>query len=84
MKYCLTWAGWTIKTMSESVDHKERAEMWFKRAGELVGEVSTQRATAAAATAMAATATAEATAARAEAAALKERCARLEESLACA
>ena len=68
--------------MSESVDHKERAEMWFKRAGELVGEVSTQRATAAAATAMAATATAEATAARAEAAALKERCARLEESLA--
>ena len=45
--------------MSESVDHKERAEMWFKRAGELVGEVSTQRATAAAATAMAATAPAE-------------------------
>ena len=61
--------------------------MWFRRAGELVAEVSTHKREAAAATALAAQATAEAMAtkkeaeaARAEAAALSERCAQLEEA----
>ena len=71
----------------QSWDHRERAEMWFRRAGELVGELNEQRKTASTATALAATATAEAAeakaaaaAAKAEAAALSEKCASLTRS----
>ena len=62
-----------------------RAEMWMRRAGELVGELAEQRKANATVTALAATATASATdaradaaAARAEAQAMSERCAGLE------
>ena len=59
---------------SELDEQRTRANMWFRRAGELVAEVGSLREQVSAATAVAATVRTEATEAKAEAAHLSLRC----------
>ena len=59
---------------TEAAEQRMRADMWFRRSGELLHELTNERQAAATATALAATARAQASAASQEATGLRERC----------
>lgn len=61
-------------TSSELDEQRMRADMWFRRSGELLAELTKEKTASAAATAMAASARAEASAASREMTDLREQC----------
>ncbi len=79
---CASAGAVVVPMAALSVDEQRtRADMWFRRAGELLDEVSTLRAQVTSATAVAATLRVEATTAQSEVAALATKCELLQKQL---